>query len=343
MQLIAVLSVCGYYFLVIHKIKLNIFSASFFMIAPGMLFFQGEYFLTPLVFYFLIYYTQHCDINQYYKLFLYFTSFVSACSVALFLMKGAGFYTYLSFENQFFPAFNRLLGMDGSPVGLSLLIAIGILSYFKCKKTLLHGALLIFLIACILWTGSRTIILAAVMASLFAVFRKRAYSVMLFCIVLLPFFILYLYLNFDKNDLVLYSVEKVTSYRIVNWVNALDYYYRQGVETQLFGVGHLPVLQEPYLTQSLWNGYYKYKYVTYTESAILRILVNFGALFFTLFFGYIFYLASAKLSYYNRYVVVFILLCSLLYDPVYSVQYSIIYIFLFYHLRNVEINEHLRS
>ncbi|NMH65602.1 hypothetical protein [Shewanella salipaludis] len=297
---------------------------------PLLAFFQGQYILNLLAFFFVFELSRIVSRSFFYKASVLYSLIIALVSIMLFsVFRGGGMYNYISFGNQIVPGLNRLLGLDGSPVSISIVVILGILASIQLRTVFYVFIVPFILILVLVWTGSRTTIFAILFALLVAKVKGWKLCVILIFILTLPFLFTYLYVTHSDNLLLTFSIEGVTSYRIVNWVNAIYYYLDSGLWGVLFGIGHLPVLNEAYLAKSFFDGHYTYKFVTYTESAILRIMVNYGLIFFVSFFGLIVYSSKKLESYVGRLTVLIIVLMSFLYDPVYSIQYFFIIMMLF--------------
>lgn len=328
------LLVASYYFIFISKYEVNLPFLSLVLLLPFYFASQGVYFVNVVVFTALIELSRRVSVAKLTRLLFFYSFFFSVVSVTIFLLGGLGFYNYTIFDNQIVPGISRLLGPDGSPVSVSIVILAGLICYSVfLKRSPLNLLVATFLIVFLFWTGSRTIILSMVAACFLSFFRGKTFSFALMVLIMTPFIMTYFYMSGSASLFYLGFVEKVTSFRVVNWANALMFYWDSPLFYKFFGIGHLPVLEYAYLDESLFDGYYKYKFVTYTESGFLRVLVNYGLIFFMVFFSYILFMSRKLKRFRFRFLVSTIILAASLYDPVFSVQYFFLLLLLFIGVR----------
>ncbi len=321
------------YFTVIKKMESSFFALIVFMCTPLFIYFQKAYALNLIVFIILIDYARKTDPIKISKYIIYYSLAFSILSLIFYyVFKGYGLYNYIEYENQIIPFATRLLSLDGSPVGLSLVAMTGVICLVSFEPRSQKNVFLIcFLILIIILTGSRLVLFSILFGSLFLFLKLRLLSFICLIVFLSPLVITFLYNHEQASFIELGIYEKITSYRVVNWTNALEFYLDSSLGNIVFGLGHLPKLDVAYLNKSLFDGHYIYRFVTYTESGILRLLINYGLLFFVMFF---FFCLNKIRKMKNRkclFGVMVILSAAILYDPVFSVQYFFIFL-VFYSL-----------
>lgn len=314
----------------VRRVKNTIYFWTLIIFLPLYVFYHGQYVLNVITFYVIFEICLYLNRNSFYRGLAWYAVFVSLASILVYVFfHGGGLYNYLEFSNQVIPNATRLLGLDGSPVGLSLVAVFGMLASFQLRGIIFRLLIPTFLFCVVIYTGSRTVMLALFMSLILASQKRLFYVLSLVIVTIMPFLMTYIYMSSTENSFILYYIEKITSFRVVNWVNALCYFYEGGVFDKIFGFGHLPILKSPYIFESLFDGYYQYKFVTYTESGLLRILVNYGIIFFVVFFLTVYFLAWKMNAYKDRVVVMVVFFSAFLYDPVFSIQYFFIILMMY--------------
>ena len=321
------------YFTVIKKMESSYLALIVFTCTPLFIYFQKVYALNLIVFIMLIDYARKTDPIKISKYIIYYSLVFSILSMIFYyVFKGYGLYNYIEFENQIIPFSTRLLSLDGSPVGLALVAMSGMICLVSFERRSQKNLFLSFFLLCIIiLTGSRLVLFSLLFGSLFLFFKSRFLSFICLIIFLCPLVITFLYNHEQASYIELGIYEEITSYRVVNWTNALGFYLDSSVWNIVFGIGHLPKLDVAYLKKSLFDGYYIYRFVTYTESGILRLLVNYGLLFFVMFAFFCINKIRKMKKRKCLFGVMVILSAAILYDPVFSVQYFFI-LLLFYCL-----------
>lgn len=236
-----------------------------------------------------------------------------------------GNYTFLFeptlYESYFFSG-SRLLGLDGSPAYLSVLAGMGaILSCFFIKKRSLAIALVIFFIAIVLMTASRTAAVAITLGAVAGLVRGGTFACAATTIVAIPLIITIIYSapqGLTTADLVL--LELFTSHRVVNWSNLMIYFGSIDIQSILFGVGKPESITDPATLQSRSSAFL-YSYVTYAESSILKILFYHGALVYTFALVFIIHRSYSLNEYSQRLFYIYMLFCAIYFDAIFSIQY----------------------
>ncbi len=326
-QVLIALFLLGFYLLVGACKTVKPSAVVFLLFFPLAAVYQGVYVINLIAFFCLFEFARKYCSSWLYEWFFVVSVLLTILSVIVFMLDGLFFYDRVLYQNQLLGSIHRLLGLDGSPAILSIIITLGVIVFFGIKKNIFICVCFLLLILCMVWTGSRTACLALLLAILASFSRGKVFSLIILCTHILPVIAVYLYFYSDYQ---LHNIiETATSYRIVNWCNALLYLLDQPIGNLLFGIGHMPQLSEAYVSASYFDGTFRYKFVTYPESGSLRILINFGMFYYGAIIIFLFYLNSKLISRYSRILVAFISLSAISYDAVYSVQYFYILMLMF--------------
>lgn len=313
-----------FYYIVTPKFnKLTKWCLPLIILLPGLIYSQGIYLINIIAFIAVFeLFKRGFGGGWFNKWFIYIAVLISVLSIFVYVFDGVGLYNSLQYTNQLIPSQTRLLGLDGSPAILSVITSLALLTYLKKPNHLGSILCFILLVVTLLWCGSRTAIFSFIPAFLIAITAGWIFSTIILICILMPIFLTFIYLSYSFE--VYYIIELITSFRIVNWVNALTHFTQLPLYEQLFGIGHMPKLTEAYLAESMFDGTYKYKFVTYPESGNLKLLINLGWLTYIYIMVCFFKLNSAVTSYSSRVIISFIVLSAFSYDAVYSIQYFFI-------------------
>lgn len=297
------------------------------------------YFLNIVVIIIMFSVSRRACFESCVKSFLLLSTLYVVLSCIVFYGRVGFFYDFLFFENYLIPSSYRLLGLDRSPAFLGVLSGLSFLlsfvwlrgKWFKSCACLFFGSVLIL-------TASR----AALLGVMYGVFV--AYMPAFFCLLgflflfLVPLISVWFYVFSTSIPLKIF-IEDISSNRIVNWANVLVDFFDKGWASILFGIGKPGVVSDPQFLTS-YNGAYNYKYVTYVESSIFKILIYNGCLFFAFFVILVAALIMKQRDPAAKLLVGYIVFCSVYYDSIFSVQYAFLsYLFFaFLHMRG-RVNE----
>jgi hypothetical protein len=278
------------------------------------------------------------------NLILISSAIISIACMVHFYLHLQIFYTPVYFSNYFFGFASRLLGLDSSPAYLSFIAGLGMfLSLFFIRTRWISVSLGLFFLFVVLLTASRTATLGIVLSLVFGLLKGVPFSAFVGVLILFPPIITYFYTMLPRLSLdYLIMIELATSHRVVNWANLLTYFKDLDPTSILFGIGKPTVISDAQFLQSE-TGLYVYKFVTYAESSILKILVYHGILVYIFAFGFMLYKSFFMRNFHSRVLVIYFIFSAIFYDAIFSLQYIYLSIFFFYVIRNDNLSREEKS
>lgn len=270
------------------------------------------------------------DVNIH-KIVLPVSAFICLLSLIHFYLDLDILYQRLEFTHYFFPSIYRLVGLDGSPAYLSFLAGLSaIMCVFLVRTRWISVCSTFFFLSVVSLTASRTALLGLGVSLVFGLARGLPFAAILGSLVLFPVAATLLYLMTPRLDIsALMAIEQLTSNRVINWSNLLAYFAGTDPFSVFFGIGKPPVITDAQILESQ-NGFFRYSFVTYAESSILKILTYHGLVVFVVFFAFV-VISSANLnSYFSRITVSYFIFSAIFYDAIFSMQYLYLSVLFFY-------------
>lgn len=302
----------------------------FSIISLPAIYFERQYYLVVLTGFALYEYQRKMNLDQLMvlvKRFVLFSSVYGLLSVVFFLLDFNYFYEIPKYESYVFGDVHRLIGLDGSPAILSVFSGLSVIFLYQDKATKLRWTLIAFHLLILFWSSSRASLLALLIVAINFVTPHIVSTFFLALLIFSPFLLTWIYI-FGNDIAHLLAIELFSSNRIINWVNALCFFNDSSWLAWLFGYGHMPVLDNSYLSQNLL-GTYMYQYVSYSESSWIKIVTCYGlfGVFFIVYFLRAYFLAKKNLH--AKRVILFVAFTAIFYEACFSVQYFSIMLMVF--------------
>lgn len=264
-------------------------------------------------------------------------SVVLICTVSIlhFYLFLQIFYTPRYFNHYFFSSVYRLLGLDGSPAYLSFIAGLGMfLSLYFIRTRWVSIFLGLFFLLVVLLTASRTATLGIGISLIFGLLRGWPFAAFLGALIMSPLVITFLYVMTPRLSIdYLIAIELATSHRVINWANLLTYFSGLNPSSILFGIGKPTVISDAGFLKSE-TGAFQYRFVTYAESSVLKILIYHGLFAFIFFFGFMLYKGLSLRHYHSRVLVGYFIFSAIFYDAIFSLQYIYLSVLFFHIIRS---------
>lgn len=311
-------------------IKNRVLDYYFIIVISFLLFFQGVYFLTVVIAYIAYVLGKRLSEKTVNNHFLFFSFIVAFLS----LINFYAFTVPVYYSHYFLPVSHRLIGLDASPtmVAFSSGLAVLLLFWKNDVKKLTKFFLILFFLIVLLLTASRTALLGIVLGLIVAFFKRGIFSIYILLLVISPLVLSFIYI-LHHDAFIRLIIESLTSNRIINWVNIVNFFFDKQVVFWFFGIGKPPIIDDPLMLNSV-SDLYVYKFVTYAESSWLKVLTYHGVFVFALTLFYVVKKSYKLDSYRSRVILAYIVFGGIFYDSVLSVQYALILILLFTTLDN---------
>lgn len=269
------------------------------------------------------------------KMTLFVAVFICVICIFHFHLGLTIFYAPVYFKNYFFSFTYRLLGLDGSPAYLSFVAGIGVLlSLFFIRTRWVMICLGLLFLFVVLLTASRTAAIGLIFSLIFGHLRGTPFAIYLGALIMFPLVTTYLYMMTPRLSLeYLIAIELYSSHRVINWSNLLTFFSDGNLPSILFGIGKPTLIADAEFLKSE-TGLYQYRFVTYAESSVLKVLVYHGLITFIFSIGLVLYKGLSMRHYHSRVLVGYFIFSAIFYDAIFSLQYIYLSVLFFYIIHN---------
>ena len=290
---------------------------------------NGLYVINLLAIYLAYILSFRVDIRHISKIVIIFSAIVAVLSILHFYFEVSIMYHPIYYQHYLYPDLYRLIGLDASPtmVAFSAGISLILLMFFNENRTTGKSLLALMFLIVVFLTASRVALLGVLLAYAGAILKRTSFSLLIMTLCLFPIIITILYLSIDSYEVKVF-IESITSNRIVNWANLLDYFSGLSFIDHFFGIGKPPIIFTPLILEG-YSGEYQYQFVRYAESSWLKIFVYHGFAAYLVVLIVLFILSRKLSGYKYRAVVLYFVFSAIFYDSILSLQYLLFMILFF--------------
>lgn len=290
---------------------------------------NGLYVVNLLAIYLAYILSFRVDIRNISKIVIIFSAVVAVLSILHFYFEVSIMYHPIYYQHYLYPDLSRLIGLDASPtmVAFSAGVSFILLMLFNDNQSAGKSILALMFLIVVFLTASRVALLGVLLAYTGAILKRTSFSLLIMALCLFPMVITILYLSVDSYEIKVF-IESITSNRIVNWANLLDYFSGLSFIEHFFGIGKPPIISSPLILEGC-SGAYQYQFVKYAESSWLKIFVYHGFSVYLVVLIVLFILSRQLLEYKYRAVALYFVFSAVFYDSVLSIQYLLFMILFF--------------